>query len=61
MRRRADHGTRRRRTNLSGKRRAGGETLAEAGDAGAHLALVVLEPGFCVLDLAATRVALQRD
>ena len=46
------------RTNLSSKRRPGGETLAEPGDAGVHLALVVLEPDFCVLDRAGTRAAL---
>ena len=46
------------RTSLSSKRRAGGETLAEAGDAGASLALVVLEPDFCVLDRAGARAAL---
>ena len=45
-------------TNLSSKRRAGGETLAEPGDAGVHLALVVLEPDFCILDRAGTRAAL---
>jgi hypothetical protein len=45
-------------TNLSSKRRAGGETLAEPGDAGVHLALVVLKPDFCVLDRAGTRAAL---
>lgn len=46
------------RTNPSSQRCAGGETLAEPGDAGAHLALVVLEPDFCVLDRAGTRAAL---
>ena len=44
--------------NLSSKRRAGGETLAEPRDAGANLALVVLEPDFCVLDRAGTRAVL---
>ena len=44
-------------TNLSSKRRAGGETLAEPGDAGVHRALVVLERDFCVVDRAGTRTA----
>ena len=45
-------------TNLSSKRAAGGETLAEPGDAGVHRAPVVLEPDFCVVDRAGTRAAL---
>ena len=46
------------RTYLSSKCRAGAETLAEPRDAGVHLALVVLEPDFCILDRAGTRAAL---
>lgn len=45
-------------TNLGSKRRAGDETPAEPRDAGANLALVVLEPDFCVLDRAGTRAVL---
>ncbi|MGP0037556.1 MAG: hypothetical protein ACLP4R_23730, partial [Solirubrobacteraceae bacterium] len=47
-------------TNLSSTRGAASETPALPGDPVARLALVALEPDFCVLERAGTRAALNQ-
>ena len=46
------------RDDLSSQRCAGGETLAQPGDPGAELELVLIELDFCLLERGGTRATL---